>query len=174
MKDPERALVAAAVVIVPRADGEISDSVAVEISERGDRASEAIVGAQETAEAALGGADLSVVAHRPVALEKEEPYGSGIGGAVIVLRGSDGGILDSVPVEVPERGHGAPEPIPRVEKAGEPAFARADLLLRFYRAVGVEAEDPDGARVGAQVRVAERADGEIVHTVVIEVADVRH
>ncbi len=111
---------------------------------------------------------------RAVGVQKQDPHRACVAPSIVVEGSADGQIDHAVAVEIAECGHRSAEVIVVIERAGESALGGAELLMRLDRAVGVQKQHPQGPPVETSIVVIWSADGEIVHTVVVEIAQTRH
>jgi hypothetical protein len=93
----------AAVVVVPGADGDVGDAVAVEVADGGDAVAELVEVVEVAGEAAGGVADLLLGADGAVGVHEQDVDGAAVGAAVVVFRHADGEVVDAVAVEVADR-----------------------------------------------------------------------
>ncbi|MEZ5282865.1 MAG: hypothetical protein R2770_20595 [Acidimicrobiales bacterium] len=91
----------------------------------------------------------------------------------VVLR-TDHQVCDAVAVDVARCREIATESHVVGRRPDEPAHALADLLLGLHRAVGVEEQDVHRTAVEARAVVVVGANGDIDHTVAVEVANRLH
>jgi hypothetical protein len=119
-------------------DREISDTVPIEVSGRGQRHAEEVERVERDAESTRRRADLLLGLHAADFVEEEHPHGTREGRAVGISRGTHGEVADAVAVEVADRRQRSAEGVVRVERAPEPAGERADLPRVLERAIGRE------------------------------------
>jgi hypothetical protein len=108
----------------------------------------------------------------PVRFQEEDPDRAlGHSVAVIVPVGPDRDIDHPVAVEISEVRDAPAKKVRIVQRPGEPAGGRADLLVSLDGPVTVQKEDPNGPLTGASIVVLRGRDRQILDGVPIEVAE---
>jgi hypothetical protein len=92
--------------------------------------------------------------HRTVGVQEEDPDGTLVEPAVVVVRRTDRDLVDAVAVEIAEERDGPAEAIPRIERAAETALRLVDALLVPHGA------DLCGRNSAEDAREEEGLDGE--------------
>ncbi len=107
-QNPPRAAVRAPVVILECPHGQVADSVAVEITQRGHRPAKVIAIIQDAGKATLSVADLLVRLDCPVGVEEQHPHRTAVGPPVVIPYRPDSQVAHAVAVAAPAA-HRRPE-----------------------------------------------------------------
>ena len=107
-QDPHGTTVEPPVVIEDCPHGQVAIAVAVQITQRTHREAEEIAIVEVAHETAHAIADLSMKNHGPVGVEKQNPYGTAVRAAVVIIGCPDGQVGDAVAVLIPQRSHREP------------------------------------------------------------------
>ncbi len=163
--------------VAVRADCDVVDAVAVEVTDRRDRDPEARVRGQRDAGDAVVDDELIEDRHaRSHGVEQDDPDRADRARPPAVR--TDDEVRRSVSVDVAGAGDPDSEELPESQRAPHPRREIADLEMVDHgpRAIRIHEQDPDRAQIvvgDAAVVVGDRSDCEVVHPVAVEVANRR-
>ena len=167
------AAVGAAVVIKTGADGQFDQTVAVEVADVCDGATEVVEVIQCSREVPLGVADLLVRLDRPVGVQEQHVHRSAVVVSTVVIPiGTDDQIGDTVSIKVAHVRHRSAEVIVVVERGCEVPLGVADRLVRLHRAIRVQEQNMHGTAVVTAVLVPRGTDSEVRDAVAVQVSEV--
>ena len=170
-QDIDRTVVRTAIVVGVGTHGEVVDAVAVDVADRADGAAELVAVVKGCGEAAHGVGDLLPGPDGPVRIQEDDVDRPPVGAAVVILRTADSQVDDPVAVDIAEARNRPAELVAVVKGCGEAARGVGNLLLGLDGSVRVQEQDVDRTPIHAAVVVLRGADGDVVDTVAVEIAD---
>jgi hypothetical protein len=149
-EDPDRTGVAT-VVVELGSDGELGMTVAVHVSQEGERLPEVFGEPDVTTESTGRRADLLLRGHGAVGVQEQVPERARREGAIVVTVRTHGEIEHTIAIQVAQRRQAGSEFVAGMEPGTEATRSRTDLLLRGNGAVRIHEEDPHGTALDAAV-----------------------
>ena len=171
-EDVDGASIGASVGISISPHCKIADSIAIQVSERGNLCAKEVTVGKCGGEAALRVRDLLVGAHHAGSGEEEDVDGATIGASVVVFCRPHHKVADSVTIQISDRGKRSTQMVFVFECGGEAALRVGDLLVGAHHAGSGEEEDVDGAvTVAASIVISISPHCKIADSIAIQVTE---
>ena len=168
----QRAVTVAFRAILIGPDGQISHTVAIQVTQRRDGNAEVVFVLQRRSAVRVVG-NLHAALHRTVRVQQQNMHGPASRASRVIAIGTDRQIGHTVAVQVPQRRHGKAESV-IVRERGSTVRSTGNLQGALHGPICVQQQHIHGSSICSAVAIAVSSDGQINHAVAIQVADRCH